>query len=245
MNSREEKIEAVQREIAEKMGVPWERYATRAQQGVAVAGSLLRLPRRRWYLGFAWRPRVQPEPWAGNSPQWELDKQEEATQRDLAHNRSILASIPKVETPSPDGLSDFVARYQREANPVRFLSRRGVEVLGMRGYRPVFGPDGRPVMFGTLLMCETPQGKAGDAAMLFANGADEADEDEPKASGRGGHGDGDIFRITWDIWIWRGIFALYRYTPRGGGSLRRGLELVTERRGGDPKSVRLAFYPRP
>lgn len=186
----------------------------------------------RWYLRLAWRPNDR---WAGpDAPSNCDDGAGEAA--DVAHNQAILASIPKTGPVSADDiLTRTVAAHGREGMAVKFISPFAVRTLGMRGWTPVFDEDGKPVTpDGYLVMCEKPIGAAEARAA----------EQLPEWRESGGPGDGDIVRMSWGIWLWRGVLVLYRFTPTGGAKRCRGFELVTQRRGRDPNSVRLGFYNR-
>lgn len=234
----DEKVEPTQRAIAEGLGVTWSDYARRAEAGVRGGGTSWP---SRWYLRLAWRPddkRAAPD-----APSSCDDGAGEAV--DVAHNQAILASIPKTGPVSADDiLTRTVAAHGREGMAVKFISPFAVATLGMRGWAPVFDEDGKPVTpDGYLVMCEKPIAAA-EARAAYLAGEDEESEQLPEWSESGGPGDGDIVRMSWGIWLWRGVLALYRFTPGGGAKRCRGFELVTQRRGRDPNSVRLGFYNR-
>ena len=242
-----DKTEAQQREIAERMGISWEAYARRAATGV----SIFRQEgywSPRWYLRFGWRPR-DPEFVATNNGDDPYAAKAEAF--DLAHNQAILAAIPKTEPVVPDDvLSVAVRKYGHEGMSVAFLSPFRIETeRTMRGYVPVFDEDGKPVLVdGGLMMCEKPNEKVEAQARYMAVAQDRTlDEamDGPKWSARGGPGDGDIARLAWGAFGWRGILALYRFTRNDESKKKcRGIELMTQRRGREPNSRVVGFYRR-
>jgi len=252
--TNDERLEAQQKAIAAGLGVPWEAYSARMAAGVKTWQPYAEWS-PRWYLRFAWRPEDKPF-----ARTWDEGNDDEAIAADLAHNRAILAAIPKTEPVPPDDvLSLAVTRWGRPGMSYKFESPLVIRMgAGMRGYTPVFDDDGKPVLIdGYLMMCEKP------AAMIEVRTPEadekETDEEPPQWSTRGRRGNGDVFRVTWGALGRRGVFALYRFTrhssnsyvPLGDGTLRlvrgktlRGIELMTQRRGRDPRSRRLGFYRR-
>src|ERR1700733_3720091 len=138
--------EAVQRRIAEGMGITWDAYAARAEKGVQVAQATQDWPSGWARLKFAWRPNDGLNRKAEVSPET-IRYAEELRLADLAKNAVILASIPKTEAnPVPHPMSDAVqAAHVKEEMAVKFLSPRCMAVLGMRGYKPVINAKGNPV----------------------------------------------------------------------------------------------------
>jgi hypothetical protein len=124
---------------------------------------------------------------------------------------------------------------------VKFMGARTIELLGMRGYQPVFDSHGNPVRVGTLFMVEISQESierrrqrlaAENAASVadpcgLANGSSQNDEFW------------DTCRLAWHVWYWRGVLALYAYNEQG--TTRRGIELQTQFRGA-PRLRRWRFY---
>jgi hypothetical protein len=130
-----------------------------------------------------------------------------------------------------------------------------IESLGMRGYRPVFDEEGKPVLIdGYLMMCERETELVEKRAeSLLEHAEAQLYPVCQLRKGKRGHGDGDIVRVTCGLRIWRGVLAIYRYTPQTqipyeseleAGRRRLGIEFVSQRRGRDPHSVRLGFYKR-
>lgn len=130
--------------------------------------------------------------------------------------------------------------HEHEGMRVKFLSPRCIEMLGMRGYKPVFYPDGNPVRVGHLLMCEIAEGNAARREAMMAD-ADEETLAELASTGKRSWGSGDIIRLTWSCAVWRGVLALYRDLPPQG-KVRRGIEFASQVRGKEPRYVHAGFY---
>jgi len=234
--------EDLQRHIAKQMGITWEAYCARCEGGVRIAD------RPAWptrpSIKFQWRPD-RYTPTVAYDEDWDRFE-DKLLQADRAHNAKILASIPKTEPEvASDPLTLAVREWGHEGMSVKFLNAPAIEILGMRGYKPVFDNHENPVRVGRLYMCEIPQEQADARSAYLAKEAKEAESatwylTDSTEWIKGNWEPNDVFRITWRVWGWRGVFALYEL--RTGGKTKRGFELQTQHEGHMVTLRRLGLY---
>ena len=260
MSKHEEPDEAVQRHIAERMGITWDAYAARARKGVQAPEMSVLWPRGWARVKFAWRPDEGLNRKAEVSPET-VRYAEELRVADLEHNAAILDAIPKTEpVPASDPLTVAVQSANvAEGMAVKFLGARCVDVLGMRGYTPVLDAEGKQVRVGQMLMAQIPRKLAGRRREVYMEASREAVAMEIQPTDRTVYvrsdaASTDIWRLTWHIWGWRGVLALYEYIDANceerypflrkppGPLRRRGIEMQTQWHTRYPKLRRLRFY---